>query len=93
MDQPSTAAPLRSSRSQSIGSLSSTEWINVRVHAVGLATLTLLYYDFVMIQSYITPFFWAFMICLFLKRGRDKIVNFLDGFVPGDEEQTDEEER
>lgn len=56
--------------------------VQLRAQAVGLAALALLYYDFQMIQYYLHPFFWAFMICLFLKRARDIIVNNLDGFVP-----------
>eukprot|EP01126_Amoeba_proteus_P054692 TRINITY_DN6741_c0_g1_i13.p1 TRINITY_DN6741_c0_g1~~TRINITY_DN6741_c0_g1_i13.p1 ORF type:complete len:389 (+),score=52.13 TRINITY_DN6741_c0_g1_i13:457-1623(+) len=59
-----------------------TKWTTARIYFLGLATLTLLYYDFVLVSPYTTPFFWSFIVCTFLRKPRDKLVAFLRSFVP-----------
>eukprot|EP01126_Amoeba_proteus_P047406 TRINITY_DN5405_c0_g1_i2.p1 TRINITY_DN5405_c0_g1~~TRINITY_DN5405_c0_g1_i2.p1 ORF type:complete len:538 (-),score=80.15 TRINITY_DN5405_c0_g1_i2:40-1653(-) len=62
--------------------ITTTSWTNSRIYFLGLATLTLLYYDFIMVSPYISPFFWSFIVCTFLRKPRDNCVAFLRFFVP-----------
>jgi hypothetical protein len=69
----------------------SGDWTQPRVYFLGLATLTLLYYDFVMVSPYINPLFWSFMVCTFLRQPRNLCVAFLKDFVPQNQDQNQDQ--
>jgi predicted PurR-regulated permease PerM len=60
------------------------QWIDdgVRVWLFFLFVLMILVFDYVILVPYWGPFFWALMVCVFLRRVHHRLVAFVTSIVP-----------
>ena len=60
------------------------QWIDhgVRVWLFFLLVLTILVFDYVIFVPYANPFFWAILVCVFLRRVHTRLVDFFSSIVP-----------